>query len=850
MDKFLVIDGSSLIHRAFFALPLLTNSKGQSTGAVFGLCNMLLRLLNEHKPKYMAVAFDKSRHSFRTDKFADYKGQRKPTPDELKEQFPLAIELLNAMGIPALEVDNYEADDIIGTFAKKAPADMAVLIVTGDRDELQLVDNRTRVLFTKRGITDLAIYDEDTFRQEYEGLEPKQIIDLKGLMGDASDNIPGVPGVGPKTALKLIKEYGSVEQVLEHTDDITAKALQQKLRDNKDSALLSKDLATIYCDVDVDLELGHYALQPLTQASKDKLAELEFRNMFTRFADVLGFAGQGAETNQESTALGLFDMVVEEPKRIPLATAEKAEQFFAACEDNLKIEVQEKGSIPRLDFALAEFYSGNKVYYLDGLCQGWDAFYDYLTSDRTKIFASTKSLWRVALCKGFVPKGIVDDVELLAYLDNPGKEYEGNILSQYETLKVNVSNRGMEELYEKVELPLVKVLAQMELNGIHPNREMLGEKGRELLGRINALEELAWQQAGEEFNLKSPKQLGVILFEKLGLVPPKKTKTGYSTDVKVLEVLRGTHPLIETVLEHRTLTKLYGTYIEGLEPLINPVTGRIHTHFQQTVTQTGRLSSTNPNLQNIPTRTQEGKIIRRIFEPADGYQYLMSCDYSQVELRILAAVAKDEVMLDAFAKGEDIHARTAAEVFGIPQEQVTKEMRSRAKAVNFGIVYGISDFGLAAQIKVSRKEAAGFIESYLARYTGVDRYMKEIVAKAHEQGYVETLLGRRRYLPDIHAKNFTLRSFAERTAINTPIQGTAADIMKLAMLKVAAELERAGLKSRVLLQVHDELLLEVIEAEKDRVAELVQQAMESAYDLGSVKLPAEIHFGKNWEEAK
>ena len=850
MDKFLVIDGSSLIHRAFFALPPLKNSKGWSTGAVFGLCNMLLRLLNEHKPKYMAVAFDKSRHSFRTDKFPDYKGQRKPTPDELKEQFPLAIELLNAMGIAALEVDNYEADDIIGTFARKAPEDVMVLIVTGDRDELQLVDNRTRVLFTRRGITDLVIYDEDVFRKEYEGLEPKQIIDLKGLMGDASDNIPGVAGVGPKTALKLIKEYGSVERVLEHVAEITGKSLQQKLTDNREKALLSKDLATIFCDVDVDVELSHYALRPLTQAGRDKMAELEFRNMFGKFAEVLGAAGQFEEPAGESEALGLFGMVAEEPQRIPLTTADRAEEFFSSCENNLKIVVQETGSIPHLEFALAEFYTGNKIYYLDGLCQGWDAFYDYLQSERTKIFASTKPLWRVAMCKGLEPKGIGDDVELLAYLDNPGREYEGNILSEYQNLQDSVRKRGMQGLYEKMELPLVRVLAWMELNGIHPNKEMLAEKGRELLVRINSLEELAWQQAGEKFNLKSPKQLGVILFERIGLVPPKKTKTGYSTDVKVLEMLKGTHPLIGTVLEHRTLTKLYGTYIEGLEPLINESTGRIHTHFQQTVTQTGRLSSTSPNLQNIPTRTQEGKIIRRIFEPADGYQYLMSCDYSQVELRILAAVAQDEVMLDAFANGEDIHACTAAEVFGVAQEQVTKEMRSRAKAVNFGIVYGISDFGLAAQIKVSRKEAAGFIESYLTRYIGVNRYMKEIVTKAREQGYVETLLGRRRYLPDINAKNFTLRSFAERTAINTPIQGTAADIMKLAMLKVVEGLQQAGLKSRILLQVHDELLLEVTEAEKEQVAALVQQSMENAYDLGSVKLPVEIHFGRNWEEAK
>lgn len=844
MDKFLVIDGSSLIHRAFFALPPLVNSKGQNTGAVYGLCNMFIRLLQEQKPKYMAVAFDKSRHSFRTEMYQEYKAQRKPTPSELKEQFPMAIDLLNALGIPALEVDEYEADDIIGTFAVHADKNVEVLIVTGDRDQLQLVDDRTKVLFTKRGISDLAIYTPESFAQEYEGLKPLQLIDLKGLMGDASDNIPGVPGVGPKTALKLIKDYGSVENVLEHATEVKGKALQEKLLNNRDSALLSKKLAVIYTDVDVDLHLDKYLLQPLTEVSRQKITELEFRNMYEKFAHVLGTEATEGES--------LFDAFMSEPviEKIALQTAAEAEKFFGECAEPLLLEVQEKGEIPNLDFAVAEFHAEGKIYVLDGMSQGWQAFYDYLQSPKQKVVNSSKILYRVCQCKGIQVQGLADDLELLAYLDNPGAEYVGDWFEDYAVLKQRVFDRGMERLYKDIELPLVPVLAAMEINGIRPNVAMLGEKGAELAKRIGDLEQLAVDQAGTEFNLKSPKQLGSILFEKLQLPPPKKTKTGYSTDVKVLESLRLMHPLVDTVLEHRKLTKLYGTYIEGLGALVNKNTNRIHTHFQQTVTQTGRLSSVNPNLQNIPTRTEEGKLIRRIFEPGNGYDCFMSCDYSQVELRILAAVAKDEVMLDSFSKNEDIHARTAAEVFGVAKDEVTSAMRSRAKAVNFGIVYGISDFGLAAQIKVSRTEAAGYIKDYLARYQGVANYMHDVVESARTQGYVQTLLGRRRYLPDIHAKNFQLRSFAERTAINTPIQGTAADIMKLAMIKVQNALTQAKLKSRILLQVHDELLLEVVNSEREVVQNLVQNAMENAYDLGVVKLITEVHFGQNWAAAK
>ena len=863
-DKFLVIDGSSLIHRAFFALPPLMTKQGLHTGAVYGLCNMLLKLLGDLQPTYMAVAFDKSRKTFRTELYADYKGQRKPTPSELSEQFPLAMKVLGTMGIPTLELDNYEADDIIGTFAVHAPEDVEVIIVTGDRDELQLVDTRTKVYYTKRGISDIQIFDEAEFAANYEGLVPKQLIELKGLMGDASDNIPGVPGVGPKTALKLIKEYGDVETVLENIDKVSGKALKAKLADNKESALLSKKLATICTEAPVDTDIAKYALAPLREEARTLLQDLEFRNMYDRFASVLG----GAQHSFD-----LFGETVEQESAPTehVTLPAQAEQLFAAlkaCREAVPVAVTVSGQLPELYFSRAELLVEGKVYILDSFSSCWDKFDAWLAdADCKKLTVDSKELYKCCLCRKVQAQGIVDDVALAAYLADPGhnsyaladlsKRYLASTLptdcENIALLAVQLREQLKEyeqlALYEELELPLAPVLAKMELSGITPDMELLAQLNEDMTARIAQLEKQAMEQAGEEFNLKSPKQLGIILFERLQLPVIKKTKTGYSTDAKVLEALEGKHPLIATILEHRKLAKLQSTYLDGLKPLVNAKTGRIHTHFQQTVTVTGRLSSTDPNLQNIPTRTEEGKQIRRIFVPGAGYDYLMSCDYSQVELRILACIAHDELLLDAFRHGQDIHARTAAEVFGVPLAEVTHEMRSRAKAVNFGIVYGISDFGLAKQLDVGRKEAAGYIESYFARYTGVKKYMEDIVAKAREQGYVSTLMGRRRYLPDIRHSNFNLRSFAERTAINTPIQGTAADIMKKAMIDVERALEQAGYKSRILLQVHDELVLEVTEDERERVAELVRATMQAAASL-EIPLLADVNFGKNWAETK
>ena len=914
-DKFLIIDGSSLIHRAFFALPPLTNRKGQHTGAVYGFLRMFHKLLQDVQPRWVAAAFDKSRKTFRTKLFADYKGQRKPTPPELKEQFPLCMEVLESMGIPALELDDYEADDIIGTFAKKADPSVEVYIVTGDRDELQLIDDRTRVMYTKKGISDIKLYDKEAFAEDYEGLVPLQLIDLKGLMGDTSDNIPGVPGVGPKTALKLIAEYGSVEKVLEHIPEVKGKSLKEKLENNKEQALLSKELATICTEVPgLELDLAAYALKPLEEKARTMMADLEFRNFFQQFAQIMGEAsalvnennaaagnmsntvfasgdvadgeksgktGNGKTGNDDETRTGAGQSLFDDGMGslfgtlVPAAAVQEiiteAEWIGLVSridkEEMIWFMTETAGEIPDLQFASVQLLTAGQEYKITG--EALSAFTSWLAeAPNPKGTTDSKEVYRICFCQKVEPHNIIEDISLAAYLDDPGRSsyalsdlawhYLGqdrtpdcHALAQVaEALNQALQDKELTSLYKEMELPLAPVLARMELAGVTADGQKLDMVSAEMAEKIRGLEDLAKEQAEDPaFNPNSPKQLGVVLFEKLGLPVIKKTKTGYSTDVKVLEELQGQHPLVDTILQYRVLAKLHSTYLEGLKPLINKTTGRIHTHFQQTVTVTGRLSSTDPNLQNIPTRTEAGKGIRALFVPGPGYDWLMSCDYSQIELRILAHVAQDPLMLESFRENQDVHARTASEVFGVPLDLVSHEMRSRAKAVNFGIVYGISDFGLARQLGCSRKEAGEFIENYLARYQGVKEYMERMKSLAREQGFVSTLLGRRRYLPDINNRNFNLRSFAERTAINTPIQGTAADIMKLAMLRVDKALQNSGLASRVLLQVHDELVLEVKEAEREATAALVQQEMQNAFTL-DVPLLAEVSYGKDWAAAK
>ncbi len=887
-EKFLLIDGSSLIHRAFFALPPLTTKKGVNTGAVYGFCNMLLKLLTDMRPDYVVIAFDKSRQTFRRAKYKEYKAQRKPTPTELSEQFPLAMDLFKKMGINTLELDDYEADDIIGTLSAAAPKDMEVYIVTGDKDEFQLIQDNVKVLYTKRGISDIVIYDKAEFAKNYEGLAPKQIIDLKGLMGDTSDNIPGVPGVGPKTALKLLVEYQSVENVLANIDKVKGKSLKEKLTVHKDMAVLSKDLATICLETPVDTAFADYKLKGMSGAAKTMFQDLQFRNFWEKFAPVLGLQPNAGEastsTEGENGALfgisdldagqmGLFGTVEAAPSypRKEITDSSLLAAIMMEVKNSKEIiplTYEIKGDIPDLQLAGMEILFNKEILVLGSFIDNWTPVYNWLEDQNApKALCDGKNLYKIMLCQQKQLSGIKEDVALAGYLYEPGDTaYDLKAMAErylpgdqggtvedlaklLPVMKELLQERKLTKLYQEIEMPLIEILAKMEFTGIRVDEKMLDRVTVEMSEKVSELEKLAEEQAGEAFNLKSPKQLGILLFEKLGLPIIKKTKTGYSTDVSVLEELLGKHPIIETILEHRKLSKLLSTYLLGLKPLINKKTGHIHTHFQQMVTVTGRLSSTEPNLQNIPTRTEVGKRMREMFVPSSGYDWLLSCDYSQVELRVMASIAQDHLLIDSFNKGQDVHARTASEVFGVPLEDVTPTMRSRAKTVNFGIVYGISDYGLAQQLGVSRAEAGKYIADYFARYTGVKEYMNNEIAKAKKMGYVATLFGRRRYLPDINHSNYNLRSFAERTAINTPIQGTAADIIKIAMLKVNTALRAAKVKSRVLLQVHDELVLEVTDEEKEQVAALVKQAMESAVEL-KVPLVAETALGKTWAQAK
>ena len=887
-EKFLLIDGSSLIHRAFFALPPLTTKKGVNTGAVYGFCNMLLKLLTDMRPDYVVIAFDKSRQTFRRAKYKEYKAQRKPTPTELSEQFPLAMDLFKKMGINTLELDDYEADDIIGTLSAAAPKDMEVYIVTGDKDEFQLIQDNVKVLYTKRGISDIVIYDKAEFAKNYEGLAPKQIIDLKGLMGDTSDNIPGVPGVGPKTALKLLVEYQSVENVLANIDKVKGKSLKEKLTVHKDMAVLSKDLATICLETPVDTAFADYKLKGMSGAAKTMFQDLQFRNFWEKFAPVLGLQPNVGEastsTEEENGALfgisaldagqmGLFGTVEAAPSypRKEITDSSLLATILMEIKNSkevIPLTYEIRGDIPDLQLAGMEILFNKEILVLGSFIDNWTPVYNWLEDQNApKALCDGKNLYKIMLCQQKQLSGIKEDVALAGYLYEPGDTaYDLKAMAErylpgdqggtvedlaklLPVMKELLQERELTKLYQEIEMPLIEILAKMEFTGIRVDEKMLDRVTVEMSEKVSELEKLAEEQAGEAFNLKSPKQLGILLFEKLGLPIIKKTKTGYSTDVSVLEELLGKHPIIETNLEHRKLSKLLSTYLLGLKPLINKKTGHIHTHFQQMVTVTGRLSSTEPNLQNIPTRTEVGKRMREMFVPSNGYDWLLSCDYSQVELRVMASIAQDHLLIDSFNKGQDVHARTASEVFGVPLEDVTPTMRSRAKTVNFGIVYGISDYGLAQQLGVSRAEAGKYIADYFARYTGVKEYMNNEIAKAKKMGYVATLFGRRRYLPDINHSNYNLRSFAERTAINTPIQGTAADIIKIAMLKVNTALRTAKVKSRVLLQVHDELVLEVTDEEKEQVAALVKQAMESAVEL-KVPLVAETALGKTWAQAK
>ena len=874
-EKFAVLDGSSLFFRAFYALQLPPNARGVHTNAVHGFAMMLVKLLKEIAPTQLVIAFDKSRTTFRTALYPEYKGTRDKTPEELISQIPLLKELAKSLGIPFLELDDYEADDIIGTLATQAAgAGTETVVVTGDRDALQLIRDGLTVLLTKKGIRETHAYDTAAFEEEY-GFAPIRLIDMKGLMGDSSDNIPGVPGVGPKTATKLLLEYGTIENVLDHAAEVSGKKLSASLVEYRDQALLSKQLATIECNVpELRYEAEGFRMQPDRTALEAFCKEYELRTVGRMFSEYLEATSASAasveqslfdsedaaaQSNFEAAELTAADLEqLRDAEEIAVSTVFSGTPPFLQI-DLLALSYGEEQRIVRADSAQFEAVRtilakrpvvlwNAKRYAQAGLTIGANIFDLELADYLLRPEESKRDIERAAFARlgslPEAPEGLTDEqcavreVLLAAQLSHPMQEA--------------LATAGLSNLYRKVELPLVPVLAEMERTGIYVNRTALERERTAANARIDALAEEIHALAGADFNISSPKQLGEILFERLDLAAGskiKKTKTGYSTNAETLEELKDRHPIVSKVLTYRMWTKLRSTYLEGIGALIRPATGRVHTSFNQTVTATGRLSSSDPNLQNIPVRTEEGRSVRALFEPGEGYDVLLSADYSQIELRILAHMSGDATLIDAFRSGQDIHARTASEVFGVPIDSVTSEQRRRAKAVNFGIVYGLSDFGLARDLGISRKEAAGYIERYFERYHGVREFLDKTIADAHTNGSVTTLYGRRRDLPAINSRNFMQRSFAERMAMNTPIQGTAADLIKIAMIRADEALRAADVRSRILLQVHDELVLEVVADEIAQVSDILCTAMSGAAEL-AVPLAVDVHTGKNWAEAK
>lgn len=889
--KVLLIDGNSIVNRAFYAMPPLTNSSGLHTNAVFGFTTMLLKVLEEEKPTHLLVAFDAGKTTFRHEGYSEYKGGRQKTPPELSEQFPLLKELLVSFSIAQFELPGYEADDIIGTLTRLAEEQgHEAVVVSGDKDMLQLASERVTVLLTRKGVSEVERYTPDEIGEKY-GLRPEQIIDLKGLMGDASDNIPGVPGVGEKTALKLLAEYGTVENVLEHMGEIKGK-LGENIRSHHEDARMSKRLATIFREVPLErtldeLEWKGYNAAELAAAFR----KLEFKSLIERL-DLSSAAAGAAETDdaEAARAAAAYETVWVRGPADWKALNEALPQAEALL-------VESHGDNPHesegIGLAIA---AGGRVFalpYASLTAEEAGPLRDWLAdADAAKTGCDLHRAELVLARSGIALRGLAFDVQLAAYLLDPtdadpslagllarqglpaiatdeavfgkGAKFrvpDDEALAAHLAAKADAVRRlagplaeeldkaGMRTLYYELEQPLSVILAGMEKQGITVKAEALEELGKEFQSGIERTMGEIYRLAGFEFNIGSTKQLGEVLFDKLGLPVIKKTKTGYSTDAEVLEKLEPYHEIVRLILHYRTLTKLQSTYIEGLLKEIRPEDGKIHTYYRQTIAATGRLSSQFPNLQNIPIRLEEGRQIRKAFVPSEPGWHILAADYSQIELRVLAHISGDEGLKEAFRNEMDVHTKTAMDVFGVPADQVDSNMRRQAKAVNFGIVYGISDYGLSQNLNITRKDAAAFIEQYFNAFPGVRKYMDDIVAQAREDGYVATLLGRRRYLPDIRASNYNLRSFAERTAMNTPIQGTAADIIKLAMVRMDETLKARGLQSRMLLQVHDELVFEVPPDELETMTALVPEVMAGAFPL-DVPLKADVNVGVNWYEAK
>lgn len=874
--KLMILDGNSIINRAFYGVHGLTTREGLSTNAIYGFINIMQRMESEERPDALCVAFDLHGPTFRHLRYDGYKATRHGMPDELAEQMPVMKDVLRAMNIPIYECQGWEADDVIGTVGKRCgAAGWDCVIVTGDRDSLQLIDQHVKVklLITKPGQTTATLYDTAAFTAEY-GFAPMHLIDLKALMGDSSDNIPGVAGVGPKTAKDLLAAYGTLDGVYENLTPANMKGkLYDKLVQSRDDAYLSYELATIVCEAPIDFK-PEDALR--REPQKKALYDLFMRLEFVKLIDKYNLRSAAFEKAPDEAEPFVGTVTVTQ-----VTSRAEAETILAAFakKENIALAFSED-----FDCIAADDDDTMYVFARQDLGADYDAVLKTLFSGEIKLLVhGAKAIQRYLLCKNLPADGIVFDTEVAAYLLDAarGKYAQEQLVADYlhftipevadidapedaakqarlqslatsvrllyEALLPKLKAQGMEKLFYEIDLPLCRVLAEMEAEGISVDAAALHAFGEMLAARIADCETLIYGYAGEEFNINSTKQLGELLFEKLGLPPVKKTKSGYSTNADVLEKLKYQHPVVQAIMDYRMLTKLKSTYADGLEKVIC-ADGRIRTTFQNTVTATGRLSSTDPNLQNIPVRTELGSEIRKMFVAKKGC-VLVDADYSQIELRVLAHMAEDKAMQAAFNSGADFHTVTAAQVFGVPVEEVSPQMRRSAKAVNFGIVYGISEFSLAEDIGVSRYEAKQFIENYLNRFSGVDRYMKRVVEEARQNGCTETLYGRRRPLPDINNSKYLIRSAAERMAMNAPIQGTAADVIKLAMLRVSEALQREELQAKLILQVHDELIVECPAFEAPRVMDLLTEEMQNAAKL-CVPLIAEAKMGDTWYEAK
>lgn len=874
MEKTLIIiDGNSIVNRAFYALPDLTNKKGLHTNAIFGFTNMLFKLIDTYKPTHISVAFDKKAPTFRHLEYKEYKAGRKKMPDELKQQLEPLKNLLDAFNINRLEIEGYEADDIIGTVSLKAEQDgYKVYIVTGDKDAIQLASKTTTTLITKKGVGEVEEYDFNEVEEKY-GMTPTQFIDLKGLMGDKSDNIPGVPGIGEVTGIKLIKEFGSIENIIENIDSVKGSP-RKKIEENKELAIMSKRLATIIRDVPIDfdlekLEFGNYDKSKLIEVFN----ELDFNSLIARLdsnAEELKVIVNKLEDVKE------FIDKAKNSKKLILKTISKSgnileknimqiylsvdgEELFWADESQID-EIKEllvAEDLRVYGYNLKEDYIALRPY---GISLS-NIYFDIAIAEYL-IDSSSSNYTYDSIAMNYFGQKIKSSEELLGkgvkakkYEDLEKEELDntiGSIVQLVEKvtpkMEEKLVNMDMDGLFYHVEMPLVEVLGYMEYEGVMVDKDKLIELGEEFKISIDKLEKDIYNLAGEEFNINSPKQLGVILFEKLELPVIKKTKTGYSTNAEVLEHLSDKHEIIDKITEYRQIVKLKSTYVDGLINIINPVSHRIHSSFNQTITTTGRISSTDPNLQNIPVRLELGRNIRKVFIADKGFK-LVDADYSQIELRVLAHMSQDEHMIDAFNHNVDIHTKTASQVFGIDINDVTSEQRSAAKAVNFGIVYGISDFGLAKNLHIPVKEAKNYIDSYLNTYEDIKSYMDSTIEEAKEDGYVKTILNRRRYIPEIKSSNTILKNLGKRLAMNAPIQGSAADIIKIAMVNVYKKLEERDLKSKLVLQVHDELIIECIEDEVEEVSKIVKDEMEHAVSM-DVNLDVDLNTGDSWYETK